>query len=329
MNKNILTIAIGAVGLLSMASCSTKEFAIASGDENLTTLTKVTDNEEPCNNPFGGDNGSALFFAARESGKYWNIYKKESPFSAALTQKTSGKNFNYEPVFSTVTGKIAFRCQNEGSSTSDIFIMSDAKGKALSQITESSDAYEGKPSFSPDGKHLVFHKVSYSYYKSGGGLLSLFGGSNIVVVKNSEIWLKNLTTGETVLLGNGYQPSYSPDGKRIAYVKYSSDAESCAIWTMELDGSNPMQITDAKKGFAYEPCWSPDGTKLVFSSYKKDKKDYDLYVIDVDGNNLKQLTKNKSYDGQPYWTTDNYIYFVSDRGGKMGNQQIWRFKYND
>lgn len=31
-------------------------------------------------------------------------------------------------------------------------------------------------------------------------------------------------------------------------------------------------------------------------------------MIDVDGNNLTQLTINKSYDGQPYWTTDGYIY---------------------
>lgn len=50
-------------------------------------------------------------------------------------------------------------------------------------------------------------------------------------------------------------------------------------------------------------------------------------MIDVDGNNLTQLTINKSYDGQPYWTTDGYIYFVSDRGNNVGNYQIWRFKY--
>lgn len=74
------------------------------------------------------------------------------------------------------------------------------------------------------------------------------------------------------------------------------------------------------------PCWSPDGTKLVFQAFKKDKKDYDLYVIDIDGNNLVQLTINKSYDGMPYWTKDNFLYFVSDRGNTEGNFQIWRFK---
>lgn len=95
-------------------------------------------------------------------------------------------------------------------------------------------------------------------------------------------------------------------------VKYSSDAKSTSIWIMNIDGSEQVQLTDAKKGFALNPRWSPDGTRLVFQSSKKDKKDADLYVIDVDGNNLTQLTINKSYDGQPYWTTDGYIYFVSD-----------------
>lgn len=147
------------------------------------------------------------------------------------------------------------------------------------------------------------------------------------MVENSEIWLRNLKTGENVLLSNGYQPCFSPDGKRIAYVKYSSDAKSTSIWIMNIDGSEQVQLTDAKKGFALNPRWSPDGTRLVFQSSKKDKKDADLYVIDVDGNNLTQLTINKSYDGQPYWTTDGYIYFVSDRGNNVENYQIWRFKY--
>ena len=95
---------------------------------------------------------------------------------------------------------------------------------------------------------------------------------------------------------------------------------------MNIDGSEQVQVTDAKKGYAFRPRWSPDGTKLVFEAAKKDKKDFDIYIIDVDGNNLTQVTINKSYDGMPYWTKDNYLYFVSDRGNDEENLQIWRFK---
>ncbi len=305
-----------------------KRFAITMTGENLSTLTQVTDNQEPCMDPFGGDNGSPLYFSVRENKKYYNIYKKDNPFSASMSQKTSGKNYNRQPCYNAATDRIAFSCRQEGSYTSDIFSMLDTKSKALSQITESGDAYEEYPSFNKDGSLLVYGKVSITYYKKTNFASFLFGlGGNTVIVQNSEIWMKNLKTGETTLLCNGYQPCFSPDGTKIAYVKYSSDAKSTSIWVMSIDGNEQVQVTDAKKGYALNPRWSPDGRRIIFQSTKTDKKDADIYVIDADGNNLVQLTINKSYDGQPYWTTDGYIYFVSDRGNEEGNYQIWRFKY--
>lgn len=316
---------LGAIALVAISSDAKVKYAITTGDENLTALTKVTDNAEPCMFPFGGVNGQNLFFAARENKRYWNIYKKDNAFSTAMTQKTNGKNNNTSPYYCAATDKIVFSCQNEGASTTDIFMMSATKGKALTQITESSNAYEDDPCFNNDGSMLVYDKVLYSYYKRAGNFLGLFG-SNIVIVANSEIWLRNMKTGENILIASGYQPRFSPDGKKIAYVKYSSDAKSCSIWIMDIDGGNQVQVTDAKKGYTFYPSWSPDGTKLIFQSSKKDKKDFDLYVVDTDGNNLVQVTKNKSADRMPYWTEDGYIYFVSDRGGDSGNEQIWRFK---
>ena len=315
-----------------LVSCGGTQFAITSSGENLSALTKVTDNEEPCISPYGGDNGKDLFFAARENKQYYNIYKKENPFSSAMSQKTSGKNFNISPAFNAETDRIAFRCQLEGASTSDIYAMANNQGKALTQITESNNAFEDNPCFSSDGKYLVYDKTTTTYYKKVGfmgygPLGALIGGSSsMIIVQNSEIWMRNLETGENILLGTGVQPAFSPDGKTIVFVKYSSDAKSCSIWTMNTDGGNQVQVTDAKKGYAFHPRFSPDGKRIVFDCFKKDKKDCDIYIIDVDGNNLNQVTINKSYDGQPYWTTDGYIYFVSDRGGKSGNRQIWRFK---
>lgn len=312
----------------ALTSYGKKKYVITMAGENLANLTQVTDNQEPCVDPFGGDNGSTLFFAVRENKKFFNIYKKDNPFAASMSQKTSGKNNNRMPCYNAKTGKIAFSCQQDGAGTSDIYTMFDSKGKALSQITESGDAYEEHPSFNPEGNIVVYSKIQYSYFRKFNWASFFFGlGSTVSVVENSEIWMKNIQTGETTLLGNGYQPSFSPDGKKITYVKYSSDAKSTSIWIMSLDGSEQIQVTDAKKGYALNPRFSPDGKRLIFQSSKKDKKDFDLYVIDVDGNNLTQLTINKCYDGEPYWTTDGYIYFVSDRGNDPENYQIWRFKY--
>lgn len=306
----------------AFCSCAT-QFAITSGEESLSALTKVTDGEEPSITPFGGDGGKNLFYATRENSMYYNICKKENTFSNAVISKTSGKNLNYAPVYCEATDKIAFRCQNEGSKTSDIYLMSASKGKAMIQVTDTPDAFENNPSFSSDGKLLAYDKQSYVY-----GYTNPFSITPYLIEK-SEIWVKNLETGENILIGNGYEPTISPDGTKIVYVKYAADARSCSLWVMDIDGDNQIQLTDAKRGYASAPTWSPNGERIVFQSIKKDKKDADLYVINIDGDELLQLTKNKSYDGSPYWSNDEYIYFVSDRGGKMYNYQIWRFKIEE
>lgn len=302
---------------LVLSSC-TNTYVISSAGESLSALTKVTDAEKQCISPYGGDEGKDLFYSMEEKGGVFNIYRKENPFSNATTQKTSGRNDNCSPTYNAVIDRIAFSGRLEGASTSDIYMMDNNKGKTLTQITESTDAYEDNPCFSPDGKYLVFEKNRSRIIKA------LF--MKAVFIQSHEIWLKNLTTGETSLLTNGAQPAFSPDGSKIVFVKYASDAKSCSIWMMDIDGGNQMQLTDAKKGLAFHPRFSPDGTKIVFDASKEGKKDQDIYIISIDGNNLVQITSNKSYDGQPYWTTDGYIYFVSDRGGKAGNRQIWRFK---
>ena len=84
---------------LTLVACATltswagKNFEITTSGENLMTLTKVTDNEEPCMNPYGGNMGLNLFFAARENKKYWNIYKKEKMLNRVLlTSSIGGEN---------------------------------------------------------------------------------------------------------------------------------------------------------------------------------------------------------------------------------------------
>lgn len=56
---------------------------------------------------------------------------------------------------------------------------------------------------------IVYDKIAYTYYRKANWATFLFGfGGNTVVVENSEIWMKNLKTGETTLLGNGYSPCF-------------------------------------------------------------------------------------------------------------------------
>lgn len=306
--ETILCCSIACMITAVFSSCGSKKYTITSIGENLSALTKVTETEDDCFSPFGGDNGKNLYFAS--GGFYSNIFKKDNAFSSSMNERTSGNNRNFAPTYCELIDKVAFSGKLEGSTLADIYMMNNSQGKALTQITNTPDAEECYPCFSPDGKFIVYDKRPANL----GNLAC-------------EIWLKNISTGENILLGKGRMPSFSPDGKNIVYVKYSADAEYTSLWTMNIEGDNQVQITDSKLGAVWHPRFSPDGEMIVFDCFKKQKKDVDLYIINKDGNNLTQLTINKSYDGQPYWSSDGYIYFASDRGGKDGHYQIWRFKW--
>ncbi len=317
MKRSILL--LSGLALLALTGCS-KKFAVSASGENLVAISQITDSDETSCHPYGGENGKNLYFSGTEKNdRYANIYKKDNVTSASISPKTSGNNKNFNPCYNAATDRVAFSYCGENSSSWDIYIAPATQGNMLMPVTETSDMNESNPSFSTDGTLLLYDKHTGLYQSA-----------------KSEIWMKNLKTGESTLICNGYCPSFSPDNEWVVFVRYESVLAkgrlrgivrgNSSIWMMKRDGTNQVQLTDAKKGSATSPRFSPDGKEIIFQLVRKDKKDADLYVIDIKGGNLRQLTTNKSFDGQPYWSKDNYIYFTSDRGNKMGRFQIWRFR---
>ena len=127
-----------------------------------------------------------------------------------------------------------------------------------------------------------------------------------------------------VRLGEGANPSWSPDGTRIAFTSRAQGG----ISVMNADGSNVKQLTEPNdrgqcpQGFSavdLRPDWSPDGRKIVFerqfSTY--DDGGYDcgldgwgyrpqIFVMNADGSGLRPLILNVSpmYDSEPAWSPD-------------------------
>ncbi len=290
--------------LVAMTSCGSTTYLITSDSESLRSLTKITEEENPCYSPAGGDSCSIFFTVGGtfENGFEETIYKKNNPLAPAKVEIARG----YSPAYCSKTDRVAFSRAVNGRS--DIYMMSAGKNKALIPVTETAGVGEYNPSFSKDGKLLAYQKESPN-------------------AKNDEIWLKNLSTGESMLLCSGVTPSISPDGKKIVFSKIESDNTS-NIWVMDIDGSNAQQLTASKDAFAICPRWSPSGQKIVFQSNKK-KNNFDIFVMNANGTGLMQLTNNDSDDQSPFWSTDGYIYMSSDRGAKKGKYNIWRFRYDD
>ncbi len=114
---------------------------------------------------------------------------------------------------------------------------------------------------------------------------------------------------------NYFGPSWSPDGRRIAF-SLGSGSGPFNLYTMNADGSNPVQLTHLALT-CYLQRWSPDGSKLVFIAQQgSDTTTAAIYTINADGSNLRRLTHEQAQEYGPIWSPDGqHIAFGSLRGG--------------
>ena len=100
---------------------------------------------------------------------------------------------------------------------------------------------------------------------------------------NRKVFVMNADGTNVTELSNGYDPVFSPDGTKIAYV--DGDRETSDIWIMNADGSEPARVT--QNNTSYAPAFSPDGTKIAFVSTHDNGQQ--VYVINTDGTNQRKL----------------------------------------
>ena len=99
-------------------------------------------------------------------------------------------------------------------------------------------------------------------------------------------------------------PSFSPDGQRIAWSRFTGPPPNQDIYIMNADGSGQTQVTSGP-GQDYAPEFSPDGTRIVFERESQNFQYSDILLADPNGLDLgiTPLTANQApdYDSNPAW----------------------------
>jgi Tol biopolymer transport system component/DNA-binding winged helix-turn-helix (wHTH) protein len=119
--------------------------------------------------------------------------------------------------------------------------------------------------------------------------------------------------------GRKLRPSFSPDGKKIAFE--SDRLGSMEIWTCDSRGINCAEITSLH-GTAGTARWSPDGKTIAFEYHPGEHAD--VYVVDVAGGAPRRIPTMPGADNlAPSWSRDGrWLYFSSKRGSEPF--QLWK-----
>jgi TolB protein len=112
-------------------------------------------------------------------------------------------------------------------------------------------------------------------------------------------------------------PSWSPDGRRLAYVSFEQKKPVVYVHSLQ---SGQRQVAANFKGSNSAPAWSPDGSRLAVALSREGGSQ--IFIVNPDGSNLRRLMSSTSIDTEPVFSPDGqHIYFTSDRGG---SPQIYR-----
>jgi len=113
-------------------------------------------------------------------------------------------------------------------------------------------------------------------------------------------------------------PSWSPDGKRLAYVSF--ERRRSEIYIHDL-ATRKRDLVASSQGINSAPAWSPDGQRLALVLSKDGNPE--IYVLNIKNNSLQRITNSPSIDTEPGWTPDGArLVFTSDRGGKPQIYQV-------
>ncbi|MDP9069366.1 MAG: hypothetical protein M3N53_13615 [Actinomycetota bacterium] len=250
---------------------------------------------------FPGNNGRIVFARVGRSSDIYSV----RPDGTGMRRLTTHRAWDTSPSWSPDGKLIAYECRGAGRADrrGDICIM-NRDGSNVQQIT-SGAAVDGSPAWSPDGAHLAFERYIEGDPLNDDSDLNF----EIYTIAKDGTDLTRLTHSP----GRDEDPSWSPDGSRIAFATHRSG--NWDVWSVDPDGQMPLALT-TDPSTEWHPNWSPDGSRIAFTRFENDDTrggSYNLYTMAPDGTQQTLVgTTRRANATNPAWSPDGSEIVVVD-----------------
>jgi len=255
--------------------------------------------------------GAGITFFVLQKGQTVTGIDWSKASNAQLTEQTGTEYF---PSLAPDGKSFVFASDTKGNY--DIFSQR-VGGKNPINLTPDSDANDTQPAFSPDGNRIAFRSeripvgiyviestgenprrvADFGFHPSWSPdgkeiVVSTFGldAPHVRMGRDNALWIINVATGakRELLRQEASFPTWSPNGKHIAYWYYPAAMGRRDIATVSADGKGePIVLTNEFSLSNWNPVWSPDGKFLYFVSDKNGN--WSFWRVAVDENTGKAL----------------------------------------
>ncbi|MBD0370953.1 MAG: PD40 domain-containing protein [Pyrinomonadaceae bacterium] len=205
--------------------------------------------------PSFSPDGNAIVYCSDHNGSF-EIYLKQITPGGREIQLTSDGQQNLQPVWSPDGKLIAYHSNKRGG----IWVI-PAFGGAPRQVTD----FGSHPAWSPDSSLIAFQSQSAIDFQINSS--GVQPPSNIWTVPATGGTPKQITRQDNPA-GDGHGcPSWSPDGRRIAFIAVELGSIRTTIWSVARDGGDVKLITEGvkKQSANFDPVYAPDGRSLYYS----------------------------------------------------------------
>jgi serine/threonine protein kinase len=225
--------------------------------------------------------------------------KGTSSKTALLAGSTGTPGTNNTPTFVPTpiggsSGQIALASDRNGG-LPQIYVI-DSNGQNIHQITNVTDG-ACQPSWSPDGKRIVFISPCDSDKSS-------YTNSSLFIINTNQTGLLPLDT----VAGGDYDPAWSPDGTQIAFTSLRNGHEQIFLYNLSDDSTKLLsKATD----YDSSPAWSPDGTTLAYEHLNENNTSVIMFMKLSSGKTQVFSSADKGNARMPGWSSDGKMIVFS------------------